>query len=63
MTVTLSSANKVFLMIDATEENVAADAREENSSCLGVGPNNGIPGQVLRLKGVDPRKPYDGSPS
>jgi len=50
-------------MIDATEENVAADAREENSSCLGVGPNNGIPGQVLRLKGVDPRKPYDGSPS
>jgi hypothetical protein len=62
VTISLRSANKVFLVIDRAEDNVAAGACEENRGCLEGGPYDGISGEVLGLEGVNSRQPCANSP-
>lgn len=50
--VPLCSANEVFLVVDGAEEDIPADACEEDDSCLEIRPEDRISSKVLCLKSI-----------
>ncbi len=60
--IALGATNEIFLVVDAAEEDVAAETGGEDSDGLEVREDDGVAGEVLRLEGVDTGEPDEGAP-
>lgn len=62
-TVSFGSTNEIFLVIDGSEQDIAANSSKQKKRSLKVGENNRIDREVLSLESVYTRKPDYGTPS
>jgi hypothetical protein len=62
LTIAFIPPNQIFLMVDAAEDDVPTDTRDEDGQGLDVGESNGVSSEVLRLKRVHGGKPDGRTP-